>query len=62
MMLPQRASSHFGMMLDLEMLVAAGGKERTRAEYANLLARAGFRLSRVVDTVSPISVIEATPA
>jgi hypothetical protein len=61
MVLPQRASSHFGTMLDLEMLVAAGGKERTRAEYANLLARTGFRLRRVVDTVGPLSVIEATP-
>lgn len=61
MVLPERASSFIGLMLDLEMLVAAGGKERTRSEYANLLARAGFRLDRVVDTVTPVSIIEATP-
>jgi hypothetical protein len=60
--LPPRATPHFGMMLDLEMLVAAGGRERTRAEYANLLTRAGFRISRVIDTASPLSVIEAVPA
>jgi hypothetical protein len=39
-----------------------GGKERTEAEYADLLARAGFRLERVVPTLAPVSVIEAVPA
>jgi hypothetical protein len=62
MVLPQHASSHFGTMLDLEMLVNAGGKERTRAEYSNLLARAGFRLQRVIETAGPLSIVEATPA
>ncbi|MDO3639560.1 methyltransferase [Mycolicibacterium arseniciresistens] len=61
MVLPERPSSFIGLMLDLEMLVTAGGKERTRAEYANLLARSGFRLQRVVDTVTPLSIIEAVP-
>jgi O-methyltransferase domain/Dimerisation domain len=60
--LPERASSDIGMLIDLEMLVAVGGKERTRAEWANLLARAGFRLNRVVHTATPVSIIEATPA
>jgi len=60
MVLPQGPSSHFGTMLDLEMLVNAGGKERTRAEYADLLARAGFRLQRVVETAGPLSIVEAT--
>ncbi len=62
MVMPERATSFIGFQLDLEMLVTAGGRERTRAEYANLFARAGFRLNRVVDTVTPISIIEATPA
>lgn len=61
MVLPERANSFIGLMLDLEMLVAAGGKERTRAEYANLLSRSGFRLSRVIDTVTPLSFVEAEP-
>jgi hypothetical protein len=60
MVLPQGPSSHFGTMLDLEMLVNAGGKERTRADYADLLARAGFRLQRVVETAGPLSIVEAT--
>lgn len=62
MVLPERADSFIGLMLDLEMLVTAGGRERTRAEYANLLRRSGFRLTRVLDTVTPLSIIEAEPA
>jgi hypothetical protein len=38
-----------------------GGTERTGAEYRDLLARAGFRLERVVGARSPFSVIEAVP-
>jgi hypothetical protein len=59
MVLPEHDSAHFGTMLDLEMLVVAGGKERTRSEYANLLARAGFQLERVVETAGPLSIVEA---
>ena len=47
---------------DLEMLAVVGGRERTRAEYGELLSRAGFDLIRVLDLESmPWSVIEATP-
>jgi hypothetical protein len=41
------------------MHVAAGARERTAAQYDRLLSRAGFRMTRVVETVSPISVVEA---
>jgi hypothetical protein len=61
MVLPERANAFIGMLLDLEMLVAVGGRERTRGEYANLLARSGFRLTRVTGTVTPLSIIEAEP-
>ena len=33
----------------------------TAAEYATLFAKAGFQLTRVVPTQSPVSVVEATP-
>jgi O-methyltransferase/methyltransferase family protein len=60
--LPERGAPRAAALLDLEMLVNLGGKERTRAEFGQLLARAGFRLTRVVDTASPrTSVIEAVP-
>ena len=49
----------FGKLLDIEMLVSPGGKERTAAEYKELLAQAGFRLTRIIPTKSPYSVIEA---
>jgi O-methyltransferase/methyltransferase family protein len=48
-----------GHWMDLEMHVGAGARERTAAQYGRLLSRAGFRMTRVVETVSPYSVIEA---
>jgi hypothetical protein len=50
-------------MLDIEMLVmTVGGKERTEEEFGKLFASSGLRLSRIVPTGRPISVIEAVPA
>ena len=40
----------------------ASGRERTEAEYAGLLAGAGWRLTRVVPTKSATSVIEGEAA
>ena len=51
-----------GKMVDLEMFMWPGGRERTDAEYAALFERAGFKLTRVVPTESPFSVIEAVCA
>lgn len=56
-----RAPPHPGMMLDLEMLVHTGGRERTAAEYSNLLSRAGFRQTRVVPTAGLAAIVEAVP-
>ena len=52
----------FGKLLDIEMLVSPGGKERTAGEYEELFSRAGLRLTRIVPTKSPYSVIEAVAA
>jgi hypothetical protein len=46
------------MPLDLNMMVMTGGRERTRDEFAALFARAGVRLSSMVPTTAPVSVIE----
>jgi hypothetical protein len=43
------------------MLVMTDGQERTEAEYAVLLDKAGFRLTRVVPTKSAASIVEALP-
>jgi hypothetical protein len=50
---------HFGKWLDIEMLALPGGRERTEAEFADLFARAGLGLSRVVHTKSPVCAVEA---
>jgi hypothetical protein len=49
---------HFAKFIDLNMLLMTGGRERTEAEFRDLYHRAGFRLTRVVPTESPFSVIE----
>jgi hypothetical protein len=43
------------------MLTVPGGKERTEKEYAELFSKAGFSLTGVVPTASPVSVVEAKP-
>ena len=48
-----------GKLIDLEMLMMPGGRERSESEFRTLLASAGFELTRVVPTRSPLSVIEA---
>ncbi len=47
--------------IDLEMRTGPGSRERTEAELCILLSKAGFELTRIVPTASPLSVIEATP-
>lgn len=59
--LPPGDTPHQGKLQDIIMLVFPGGQERTEAEYAALLAKAGFKLTRVVPTESPVSVVEAVP-
>jgi hypothetical protein len=51
----------FGKILDLEMLTILTGRERTEAEFAALFQAGGFRLTRVVPTASPLSIIEGVP-
>ncbi len=46
-------------LMDINMLAAVGGRERTAAEYAALLYAAGFTLTQIVATSSPMSLIEA---
>jgi hypothetical protein len=38
-----------------------GAKERTRQQYADLLASEGFRLTSIIPTTSPASIIQAEP-
>ena len=46
---------HFDLViLDLEMMVLTGGRERTEAEFAALLSQTGFRPVRTLPTTSPL--------
>ena len=47
------------LALDIEMLVGAGGRERTEAEFSELLTAAGLHLQQVIHTSTPVSLIEA---
>jgi hypothetical protein len=47
--------------VDLHMLAVTGGRERSEAEYQELLEAAGFNLGRVMRTRSPFCVIEGVP-
>nr|WP_244275500.1 acetylserotonin O-methyltransferase [Mycobacterium europaeum] len=58
--IPDHDRDFHGKWVDIEMLVVAGARERTADEYGRLFSQAGFRLDRVVDTVSPLSIVEAS--
>jgi hypothetical protein len=52
--------SRDSILSDLNMLVMPGGRERTRDQYAELFAAAGFRLADVHDA-GEYGVFEGAP-
>lgn len=48
--------------LDVIALAITGGRHRTLDEFRSLLARTGFRQTRVAGTPGPVSIIESEPA
>ena len=58
---PPGDQPHESKFMDLNMLVIAGGRERTEPEYRALLERTDLQLDRVIDTGTAVSVLEATP-
>ena len=59
--IPESNEPHFGKFIDLNMLVMTGGLERTEREFRQLLDESGFKLTRVVPTQTPFSIIESVP-
>jgi hypothetical protein len=51
----------FSKLMDLNMMVVPGGKERTETEYRELYAAAGFELTSITPTRTDMSVIEGRP-
>jgi hypothetical protein len=60
--IPKHDRDFLGKWSDLEMLLCLAARERTAAEYRDLLAQAGFQMTRVVQTASPFSLVEAKPS
>ena len=50
-----------GKLLDLQMLIFPGGRERTEKEFREIFATAGWRLTRVIPLCVPESIVEAVP-
>lgn len=60
---PGRPAGHPHRLIDLEMMVSFGGKERTAEDFEQLLAGAGLRLERITPIEdSFLSVLEASRA
>ncbi|MFE2111258.1 methyltransferase [Kitasatospora sp. NPDC059463] len=59
---PPGNAPHQSKALDLMMMASLTGRERTEADFAELFARAGLRLSRVLPTPTVLSVVEAVAA
>ena len=57
---PPGNTPHMSKVIDLTMLGMLTGRERSEQEFRELFASVGFRLDRVVETPTPLSVIEAT--
>jgi hypothetical protein len=60
-LVPEDNAPGLSQLVDIHMLVVAGGRERTPSEYRALLDRAKFELTRVIATGAIQSIIEARP-
>ena len=54
-----KSRPHIGPLIDLNMMAMTGGRERTEAEYCDLLSKSGLCLRRILPAKSPSSVIGA---
>ena len=57
--LPEEVGPSTGYLMDLNMMVMTGGRERSAADFGALLERTGFRLENVTPTPIPLSVVQA---
>jgi hypothetical protein len=61
-LVPEEGMQSWTLFVDLLMLGELTGKERTKSEFDDLLATAGFKLDRLIDTRSNIYMLEASVA
>jgi hypothetical protein len=58
MILPPANEPSVAKLLDLEMLVMTGGRERTESEFKSLFESSGFKLARIIPTTENIFILE----
>jgi hypothetical protein len=59
MIVPQGNQPSVAKLLDLEMMVTTGGRERTEDEFKDLLDNSGFKISQITQTNAGVCVIES---
>jgi hypothetical protein len=59
--IPPGNDPNWGKLLDIQMLII-GGRERTKKEFATMFAQAGLKMTRVVPTKCPLSIVEGVRA
>jgi len=62
MVVPPGNAFSVAKLLDMEMMVVTGGRERTEEEYRSLLEAAGFTLVQAVSTPEAVCLLEAVRA
>ncbi|HEV8210272.1 MAG TPA: methyltransferase [Vicinamibacterales bacterium] len=60
MVIPDDGAATAAQLMDVNMLAILPGRERTQAEYSALLADAGLRFERLVETHSPFQILLGT--
>lgn len=61
MVVPEENEASPSKIMDILMMIMEGGKERTGKEYKNLLEAVDLKLTRIIPTKSPYSLVEAEP-
>lgn len=57
--IPENSDPHPGKFMDINMLVATGGRERTESEFRHLFEKSGLRFNKVIHLQIPdVSIIE----
>lgn len=58
---PPGNDAHPSKVIDVLMMTALTGHERTRTQFDALFAEAGLRVSRIIPTGTPVSIVEGIP-
>jgi hypothetical protein len=61
MIIPPGNEPSIAKLLDLEMMVTTGGRERTEPEFSDLFETSGFRLEQLIATDGNVFILEGKP-